>query len=488
MMRRLLCVWLFALPAAAAWPEVTVRQGSATLRLPLERYVAGVLGGEASVFQSAEALKAMAVSARTYAIRLRGRHAGEGFDFCASTHCQRVDLAAVTPRLEAAARETAGELLWFEGKPVFACYTRDCGGRTEDAAEVWPDLAARYLASRDDPWCVRGGGSPWQWTPDPLELAGALRRARLRTPAAVERVAIEQRTRSGRARLLVLTGGGQTVRISAGSFRFAVGRELGWNHLPGDRYEIRSAGGRPTFEGSGAGHGVGLCQRGAEQMGLAGRTWREILAFYYAGTEAGLTAAGLVWKRLGGSRVSLFTTRPEGDRAVLEQAERMLSELSARAGLPAPPGIEIRLYPDLDSFRNATGEPGWVAAHTQGRRIHLQPAAELRGRGAWESTLRHELAHAVVEAHAAPGLPAWFREGLAGVLAEPGAGAGAVPHRIPSDSDLRQKADAARARRAYEDATRAVAALVARHGWPAVAGWLKTGLPAGLTASPRSGR
>ena len=157
----------------AAQSAVRVHVGSATLAVPLERYVAGVLAGESSVFRSDEALKAMAVAARTYAVRLRGRHAAEGFDFCATTHCQRFDPDAVTPRLESIAAETAGELLWFQGKPAFTPYTRDCGGRTEDAAAVWPDLAAPYLKSHDGPArrlgvaVERGSGDGW-----PMRCAG----------------------------------------------------------------------------------------------------------------------------------------------------------------------------------------------------------------------------------------------------------------------------------------------------------------------------
>ena len=120
--------WVLALAIAVqlgAQTAVKVRVGSATVSLPLERYVAGVLAGESSVFRSDEALKAMSVAARTYAVRLRGRHAAEGYDFCATTHCQRVEPHAITPRLEAIAAETAGELLWFEGKPAFTPYTRD---------------------------------------------------------------------------------------------------------------------------------------------------------------------------------------------------------------------------------------------------------------------------------------------------------------------------------------------------------------------------
>jgi stage II sporulation protein D len=247
-----------------------------------------------------------------------------------------------------------------------------------------------------------------------------------------------------------------------------VGRALGWDTLRSDRYEVAGL----EFRGTGAGHGVGLCQRGADEMGAEGRSYREILAFYYPGTELGLTGRGIRWTRLGGENVTLFTTHPDRDGAVLAQAERQLRELTGRTDLPAPRGIEIRLYPDVETFRNATGEPGWVAAHIVGVHIHLQTTG----------ALRHELLHVLVEAHAAVGLPVWFREGLVGYLEDPGVARGAA--QPPTDADLRQTADADRARRAYREAAGAVAALVDRYGEPAVLSWVRGGLP-GEGSSPR---
>jgi hypothetical protein len=114
-----------------------------------------------------------------------------------------------------------------------------------------------------------------------------------------------------------------------------------------------------------------------------------------------------------------------------------------------------------------------VAARTSGR---LQVNSPARGaRGALDSTIHHELLHVFVEAQAAPGIPVWFREGLVGYLEHP-ARTGAAD---AEDSDLRQREDAARARRAYAAAAQKVSALVQRHGAPAVLAWLKSGLPAG---------
>jgi stage II sporulation protein D len=445
---------------------------NSTIEMPLEKYVAAVLAGESSTFRSDEAMKAMAVAARTFAIHFRGRHAKEGYDLCGTTHCQRLEPELINDRLQALADQTAGELLWYEGKPAYACYSRNCGGMTEDSSAVWNGTHLPFLRAHPDPYCRRSAVPRWQWSIDAQQIAAVLRRARLQAPEAMTSIQIAQRTPSGRARVLLLTGAGEPVRLAASSFRFAVGRALGWNTVRSDRWEVANSGGQVIFEGEGEGHGVGLCQRGAEQMGVEGHGYHEILAFYFPGTAAGVTARGLEWRRMGGESVTLMTTLPDRDRPVLASAERQVKEIGAQYGWAAPPKIEIRVYPDVETFRNATGEPGWVAARTTGSRIELQPAAPR------DATLRHELLHVFVEAQARASLPVWFREGLAAYLARPVAPA---PTSV-KEADLRQTADAARARQAYAAAAQQVATLVQRYGAPVVIGWLKSGLPSEITS------
>ena len=470
-MKTAIAILLFALPLAAAEPTVKLRvhtpRGESTVEVPLERYVAAVVAGEGGVLRSDAARQALAVAARTYAVRLRGRHSSEGFDFCDTTHCQRADLDAVTPAIAATTAKTAGELVWFEGSPAFTPYSRDCGGRTEDAAAAWPDQAAPYLRSQADLYCLRAGSRPWQWSADPAKLLAALTRSGLRAPHSIVRVEIVERTASGRARTLLLSGAGESVRVAAGSFHAAAGRELGWNTIQSERYEVHGL----VFQGSGSGHGVGLCQRGADRMGAEGRSYREILAFYYPGTAMGATARGIAWQRLGGDSIALFTAEPDRDGAVLALAERLVAAVARRTQWPVPAGIEVRVYPTVDAFRNATGEPGWVAAHTDGRRIHLQPVTVLRTHDALDRVLRHELIHVLMEAQAAPDLPLWFREGLAEYLDPSNHAASAAA--FPADSALRQTADPAEARRAYADALAAVTHLVERYGEATVLGWVQ---------------
>lgn len=448
------------------------RDGGKIVDLPLEQYVAAVVAGESAVFRSDEALKAMAVTIRTFAVRLKSRHAAQGFDLCGNTHCQVIDLRNVQARFTKAAEATAGELLWFNGKLVFACYSRDCGGRTEDVDSVWPGAGSSYMKGVVDPYCLRAGDTKWQWSTSGERMLAVLRNSGLKTPPVLDRITVVKRTSSGRASLVSLAGRGESVPISASSLRFAMGRELGWNTLRSERWDVHGGDGQFSFLGTGAGHGAGMCQRGADEMGVEGRSYRDILSQYFPDAIVGITARGLKWTRLGGERVAVMTTQVSRDGAVVGIADSMTREL----GLPA--GIEIRIYPDVDSFRNTTSEPGWVAAHTVGHRIHMQPlVAPLM-----ERTLRHELLHVMIEDRTTRPLPIWFREGLVACLENrSGRGGG---DRAPNDADIRQTADAAKARQGYDDARKRVAALIARYGESTVLDWLTRGLPAEVAKGP----
>jgi len=470
-----------------AYP-ITVRAGDGRLQLtvtmPLEDYVAGVLAGEASSFRSAESLTAMAVAARTYAARFRGRHQAEGFDFCDTTHCQDLRLRAVTDRLEEAAEATEGELLWYDGLPAATYYHRHCGGSTETARALDPELRAPYLRAQHDGFCTAKDPGEWQAEVTKEELRQALAAAGIETPVSVQSLAIVERTPSGRAERLRLSGSGAAT-VSATDFRFAVGRALGWNRIRSDLYEVRDLGDRFLFRGRGHGHGVGLCQVGAAQMGEAGKSYREILSFYYPGTALGLTAQGLGWQARAGERVELLSTRPTEDQSLIALAERLLRGAEQRTGWPLGQRPQLRVYPSVEVYRNATGQPGWVAASTRGQVIRLQPARVLREAGTLESTVEHELLHLVVESRAHPRLPLWFREGVVLYLSQ---ARSAVPSGDPSigleqlERMLSQPRSEEELRRAYAAARARVEELVARHGLPAVLGWVEAGLPAAAGA------
>ena len=474
-------------PLRADFPvEIRAAEGRLLVvaTMPMEEYIAGVLAGEAGNFKSDEALKAIAVAARTFAIHFGSRHAQGGFDFCDTTHCQDVRIAAMNDRLRGLANATAGEILWYQGDPAATYYHANCGGTTEDGHYLLgnDEAAAPYLLQHSDQYCIRNGGSQWHTEVSTRELQRALAADGVEVPGKLRSVSVLHRTPSGRVEFLRLTGS-RSVTVPAPTFRFAIGRHIGWERLKSNWYDVTNAGDHIVFNGRGSGHGVGLCQVGAEVMGEEGHSYREILSFYYPGTKLGVNAQAVPWQRLANDSIELLTTLPDRDRSLLPLATKLLHEAEATTGLAFRATPRLKVYATVAAFRNSTGEPGWVAATTRGRTIQMQPPDVLRTAGTLDSTLRHELLHMLIEANARPGTPLWFREGLVLYLSEPDTNArsGDSSQDLTTlEKTMRAPASEQQLRQAYAAARKRVAQLAQQHGNQTLLKWLQNGLPAEL--------
>jgi stage II sporulation protein D len=446
--------------------------------VPLEDYVAAALQGESAVFHQTESLKAMAVAIRTYAMHFRGRHHAEGFDMCDSTHCQALNFTGSSAATRAAVDATRGQLLWYNAEPAATYYHQDCGGTLASGNEVWPDLQAPYLKSHADPYCIRATPLVWRAEFSRADLDRALRSQGFTLPANWTSLVISQRSASGRALRLSFTGRGPAASISASSLRFAIGRVFGWNRVRSDLYQIEIDGDQIIFHGRGAGHGVGLCQTGAEQMAAEGKSYRQILSFYYPGAPLGVSARDLAWQQRQSPHFQLLSTQPEQDSPILAEAETALTSAQSDVGWSLTFTPQLRVFATLDSYRNTTGQPGWVAAFTRGHTISLQPLSVLRGKSALQSTLRHELLHLLLESHARADTPLWFREGLALFLSDPNHRDNPINMSASQiESCLGHPASRESLERSYAAARTLVARLVEQNGREAVLQWLSAGLP-----------
>ena len=131
--------------------------------LDLEQYVRGVLPSEMSPSWDLEALKAQAVCARTYAV-MTTKHGSDGFDLCATTHCQAYSgVGSATASTDRAVEETAGECLYYDGELAQAYYHSSDGGATEDAENVW-GTDVPYLRGREDPYEAQISIPNYSWT------------------------------------------------------------------------------------------------------------------------------------------------------------------------------------------------------------------------------------------------------------------------------------------------------------------------------------
>ncbi len=476
-------------PRAVALNAVEVMRSGYALRvtatLGLETYVTGVLGGEASTLTSPAALCAMAVVARTWALGQRGRHRSEGFDFCSLTHCQVFRLPSETAsewphELAVAARSTRGQVLRYRDRQVDLYFTANCGGVTEAARDVWPDRDEPYLVSVTDPYCAGKQHSSWRSTLS-LETLSAIVRDDLGVPlrGPLRAFAVEARDASGRARTLYAQGG-REQRIDANQFRYAVNRRLGWNTLKSNLYSVERRQEGVVFRGRGLGHGVGLCQAGAEQMGQMGIAYDKILATYFPGTTLALLSPVEADPIVSSEHFELFFPASQESLAgdALQVLENSYRELGPRASV-LPARIRVQTWETTGEFIRATGQPGWAAASNDGRTIGLQPLETLRRKGILRSTLRHELTHLVVHRLRAREVPVWFEEGLVLYLTGErvlSSSKSHAPGRSLEETISKPRSEA-EMRAAYAEALRRVNELARLEGEPAL--WRVLEHPAG---------
>ena len=143
--------------------------------LTIEEYVECVLPWEIGNTWPIEAQKAFAITARTFALSMLGRHrVSYGFDMCNGTHCQSfMGCARTTDLVRQAVSETAGQILTYNGEPCNTYYSAVAGGVTASAAEVWGASSARpYLTAVPTPWenyASHKNGS-WKREVSPKEL------------------------------------------------------------------------------------------------------------------------------------------------------------------------------------------------------------------------------------------------------------------------------------------------------------------------------
>ncbi len=257
-------------------------------RVDLEIYVESSVASEVFPDWPEEALKAQAVVARTYALYQRERGAHPAYDLEATVVSQRYGVTAPSSGVRRATLSTRGQFLSFQEQPILAVFHASSGGRTASAEEVW-GVALPYLRSVESP----DDAAPdyfWSYEIELEELGKALREAGFESgdPKGVQ---VAERSRSGRVERLSLGG----TTLSGRELR----QVLGGRAIRSTLFDVRSADGAARFLGSGAGHGVGMCQWGAREQALRGRSYAQILAHYYPDTS--IERAGAAGARWSGS-------------------------------------------------------------------------------------------------------------------------------------------------------------------------------------------
>lgn len=240
--------------------------------LPLEEYIKSVVSAEIGPNWDMEALKAQAVISRTYAIYQKGMNNNPNYDLTSSVLHQVYKGSNVDARISYAVMTTGGEVLTYNDRLIEALYHSTCGGRTEDVEEVfgknYPYLKSVSSACDLSPYSVWERKIPAEEIEKALNLSG------------IKEISIRSFTATKRVKTVEILHRDGPLTVKATDLR----KLLGWSRLPSTNFEMHRDNGTYVFEGKGYGHGVGLCQWSALQMARDGKSYREILDFFYPGT------------------------------------------------------------------------------------------------------------------------------------------------------------------------------------------------------------
>ncbi len=275
-------------------------------RVPLESYLAGVIGGEMGARRPDErqAMLAQAVVSRSFAVKNRGRWEAQGFDVWADVRDQVYGgVAGETPEVWDAVRQTRGEVLRYHGEVIDAYFHSTCGYRTAAVEEAFntaqpqPYLRPVSDASRSGHYyCEISPRFRWREEWDGAKLRAILSRT---LPAVMnagggglQRIAdieVTRTTASGRVGELRIVFQHGDVRVGGADVR-AVLRPQPDQLLGSSAFQLQVTkdGGQVTrlvAAGSGWGHGVGFCQWGAVGRARAGQDYRNIATIYFPGAN-----------------------------------------------------------------------------------------------------------------------------------------------------------------------------------------------------------
>ncbi len=264
--------------------KLYLHESKQIIELEIEEYVCGVVAAEMPASFASEALKAQALCARTYACKkiMEDRSYPLDADLSDDISCCQAFLSwtqfkdlhpaqyeRLKSKIEGAVSSTRGELITYKDKPIDALYHSTCGGQTESAADVW-GTEIPYLQSVDCDYCFASNYYQTRQVISYQELndvSGLL-------SGSSTFIEISEKSPSGRAREIRIND----QEISASRFRQLF-------NLPSTCWEFITEQDDLIINSRGYGHGVGLCQYGANGMALDGKSYKEILSYYYKDTE-----------------------------------------------------------------------------------------------------------------------------------------------------------------------------------------------------------
>lgn len=275
--------------------QLAVKNGDAVEIMALDVYLQGVVRGEMPASFELEALKAQAAAERTYIyyqLAAGRKEAHPNADVCTDPSCCNAwlseeaarekwggDFNGWESRIEEAVAATDGQVALYDGQPILAVFHSSSAGKTAGAGDVWSgDMP--YLRSVDSPEgeeTVPNYYSAAEFTAAEAKALLAQAHPELTFSGGPDKwFGAVEKDESGRV---------GTVEVCGAPLRGVEVRRI--FSLRSACFTIDAAADRVTFRVTGYGHGVGMSQYGANELARQGRTWQEILLWYYADIAIG---------------------------------------------------------------------------------------------------------------------------------------------------------------------------------------------------------
>lgn len=251
------------------------------VELSLEEYITGTVAAEMPANFELEALKAQAVCARTYALRKISDNQSYPLNadlsddiYSCQAYISREEFKSrhgdkqgkLWNKVSKAVNDTSGEVLMYDGKLIDALYHSTCGGYTADAKEVWGN-SIPYLKSVECNYCAQSRF----YNKDQNISCGELQK-KLNLKEKIYEIKVIPYRPAGRAREVIING----RHFSAASVRHDLDLPSTWMQFKNNSNDV-------TINNRGYGHGVGMCQYGANGLALADKSYDQILQKYYSG-------------------------------------------------------------------------------------------------------------------------------------------------------------------------------------------------------------
>jgi stage II sporulation protein D len=267
-----------------------VRRDGANLVLDLETYTAGVIANESAPGAQPATHRAQAVTSRTYAyVRCTAPGADDDVFHVQDTESSQVykgftirpEMNLAAADMLARAAETKGVVLTWQSRAFPTYFASTCGGHTTEAStsELDPGHAAEPLRGVPCAYCSTSPKYRWTKTVSDADLLAGMKRKGFPAGEPLTGIAVTQQGRGGWAKEVTVTYGpnGSTRPLPGTQFRSAAG--LNSHRI----LALRRVEGGFEIDGAGWGHGVGMCQWGAFEMGKRGFSETDILRAYYPG-------------------------------------------------------------------------------------------------------------------------------------------------------------------------------------------------------------